>query len=309
MNKPKVNIILATYNGEKHIRKQLDSLLTQTYDNIDIYIRDDGSTDETVDVIKEYMNSNTSGKKIILLDNGNVNLRCPKSFYEILKKCEKADYYSLCDQDDIWYPNKVEWAVEKLEQENSNQILLYYSACDYSDEQGNLIRKSPIQKKNLQIEDVLYYTPGSGFTIVFNEKTREELLLDVVPGKELHDRWLIRGAACFGKVIYDERCTASHIRHESAVTAGDAGTMNLILNFLKAELCGNDGKQEKEALEYFASTFESRLSATEKKTLRLFYARDFSILRWLQKVFYPRRLRRRLSGELALRFLFLVGKA
>ena len=96
--KEKIDVLLATYNGEKHIRKQLDSLLTQTYDNIDIYIRDDGSTDETVDVIKEYMNSNMSGKKIILLDNGNVNLRCPKSFYEILKKCEKADYYSLCDQ-------------------------------------------------------------------------------------------------------------------------------------------------------------------------------------------------------------------
>lgn len=309
MNRPKVNIALATYNGEKHIRKQLDSLLAQTYENIDIYIRDDGSTDATVEVVKEYMETNKSSKRIILLDNGNVNLRCPKSFYEIIRKCDEADYYSLCDQDDIWYPNKVKWAVEKLEQERKDQVLLYYSACDYSDDQGNLIRKSPVQKKKLRMEDVLYYTPGSGFTIVFNERTRKELLLDVVPGKELHDRWLIRGAACFGKVIYDERCTASHIRHESAVTAGDAGNMNLILNFLKAELCGNDGKAEKEALGYFASTFDKRLSEKEKRTLKLFSTEGFSIFRWFGKVFYPKRLRRRLGGEVALRVLFFIGKA
>ena len=51
--KPKVNVLLATYNGEKYLRRQLDSVLAQTYDNIDIYIRDDGSSDKTVDIIKK----------------------------------------------------------------------------------------------------------------------------------------------------------------------------------------------------------------------------------------------------------------
>ena len=65
---PRVNILLATYNGEKYLKKQLDSLIEQTYKNIDIYIRDDGSTDNTVQLIQEYVASCPEGKKIIFLE-------------------------------------------------------------------------------------------------------------------------------------------------------------------------------------------------------------------------------------------------
>lgn len=307
MNSPKVNILMATYNGAKYIEAQLDSLIAQTYDNIDIYIRDDGSKDETVQVIQRYMEKDTGEKKIILLDNEGENLGCPYSFYEIFRKCQPAKYYSMCDQDDIWYPEKIAWAVERLEQEEDNQILVYYTASDYSDSQGNLIRKSPAQKENLELEDVLYYTPGSGFTMLINEQARQKLLLDVTLGPELHDRWLIRGGVCFGKVIYEPRATASHIRHEEAVTAGDAGNLNLLLNFIKSELAGDDSKKEKEALRFFAETFQDSLTDREKKILKIFTKKN-SPVGWFQKVFYPRRLRTRLGGELALRFMFMIGK-
>ena len=56
---PKVNIILATYNGGRFLKEQLDSLINQTYDNISIYIRDDGSTDNTIDIINEYISNNS----------------------------------------------------------------------------------------------------------------------------------------------------------------------------------------------------------------------------------------------------------
>lgn len=307
MDSPKVNILLATYNGEKYLKAQLDSLIAQTYENIDIYIRDDGSKDHTVAVIEEYIRNNESGKKIILLDNNGVNLRCPKSFYAIFAACEPADYYSMCDQDDLWYPDKVKWAVEALERERQDIPLLYYTACDYSDNGGNLIRRSPKQKETLSLSDVLYYTPGSGFTMVMNETARQELLLDVTPGPELHDRWLIRAAVLTGKVIYDERSSASHIRHEEAVTAGDAGNGNLLRNFIRSELCGDDAIHEKEALGYFAEVFSDRLGEPNKKLLTLF-ASPNSVGRWFRKVFYPKRLRTRLAGELVLRLLFFVGK-
>lgn len=307
MQEPKVNIVLATYNGEKFIKNQLDSLINQTYENIDIYIRDDGSKDHTVEVIQEYIAQNTSKKRIILLDNGGINLRCPKSFYEIFKKCEPADYYSMCDQDDVWYPQKVEWAVERLEQEAKDEILLYYTACDYSTSEGKVLRTSPQQKEQMELKDVLYYTPGSGFTMVINEKARQELLLKVTPGPELHDRWLVRGTVCFGKLIYDKRSSASHIRHENAVTAGDAGNGNLLSNFIKSELCGSDAKNEKMALQYFYHLFEDRLAERQKETLQIFCKKN-SVIGWFQKVFYPARLRTRILGEIALRMLFFLGK-
>lgn len=310
MNNPKVNILMATYNGSKYIEAQLDSIIQQTYDNIDIYIRDDGSTDNTVQVIEDYIQrneSNKSNKRIILLDNHGQNLRCPYSFYEIFRRCEPAKYYSMCDQDDVWYPEKIAWAVERLEQEDNDQVLVYYTASDYCDGDGNLIRKSPQQKENLQLTDVLYYTPGSGFTMLINEAARKKLILDVELGPELHDRWLIRGGVCFGKVIYEPRATASHIRHESAVTAGDAGNVNLLLNFLKSELAGDDAKREKEALRYFANAFEKELGLEDKKVLRIFTKKN-SLIGWFQKVFYPKRLRTRMGGEVALRFLFAIGR-
>ncbi len=308
MEKPKVNVVLATYNGERFLKRQLDSIVSQTYENIDIYIRDDGSKDNTVAFIEKYIKENAKGRRIVLLDNGGVNLRCPQSFYEILRRCDKGDYYSFCDQDDEWYPEKIAWAVERLEQEDKNEILLYYTACDYYTDKGEFIRRSPKQKEKLELSDVIYYTPGSGFTMVINEKARQELLLQVKLGKELHDRWLIRGAVCFGKVLYDERSSATHIRHEEAVTSGDAGTGNLIKYFIQQEILGPGAKEDKKSLQYFYHTFENNLSMEQKKELSVFTRDRFSLLNWFRKVFYPKRLRTRTPGEIALRILFVLGR-
>lgn len=304
---PKVNVLMATYNGEKHIIKQLDSIITQTYDNITIYIRDDGSTDNTVAVVRQYIKDNTSNREIVLLDNGNKNLKCPMSFYEIIKNCPTADYYSLCDQDDYWYPNKIQWAVDKLEQEQTGQPLLYFSACDYQTADGTLIRKSPLQSNPTPLEHVIYHTPGSGFTIVFNEAIRQKMVLNATPSREMHDRWLIRGAVCFGKTIYDSRSTAAHIRHEEAVTAEDSDNMHLLVHFIKEELFGSIAPQQKSDVAYFYKTFENELKPEHKKILQTFAADNTAVL-WFKKLFYPKRLRTRLPGEIALRFLFFLGR-
>lgn len=305
---PSVNILLATYNGSKYIREQLDSLLAQTYPNITIYIRDDGSKDNTVSIVQDYMAQNTSSKKIILLENGGINLGCPASFYQILKECAPADYYAFCDQDDIWYPDKIKWAVEKLEKESQrNKPCVYFSAYEYYTDTGEFLRHSPVQKEHTELTDVLYYTPASGFVLVFNETARQELILQVNPGKELHDRWILRGAACFGTVIYDTRSSATHIRHSDAVTAEDSSDSNLIRSFLKNEIGGTAMTDSKEYLKHFQETFQDRLSESDKKTLTLFTAPN-TLTRQIKKLFYPKRLRSRLAGEAAIRILFFIWK-
>lgn len=303
----KVNILLAAYNGERHLKKQLDSLLAQTYENIDIYIRDDGSTDGTVQFLQDYIAENKSGKKIILLESDGTNLKCPNCFYALARGCAEADYYAFCDQDDVWYPEKIAWAVERLERESRDECLVYYTAADYLYEDGSFIRSSPKQKERLELSDVLYYTPGSGFTIVFNETARRRMILDCSPSQELHDRWMLRGAACFGRAIYDERSSAAHIRHESAVTAGDSDNGSLLRNFIKEELFGASAKREKRALRHFYKTFRRELTEEQRQLLALFGKNKGGFSVWLRKVFYPRRLRQRMAGELALRLLFLFA--
>lgn len=305
MSNPKVCIAMAVYNGEKHIRVQMDSLLKQTYDNIQIVVRDDGSKDGTVSIVQEYAEKYPD--KIILLENGGENLKCPGSFYRIIRDCEKAYYYAFCDQDDYWEPQKIQWAVEKLEAVKK-EGKLYLSSYDYYTEDGQFIRHFPPQKDPIELKEVLYHTPGSGFTIVFDETIRQRFILQVNPGTEMHDRWLIRAAVCFGTVIYDPRSTARHIRHEEAVTAEDAGNKNLLVHFIKDELLSDVAVEAKRHLAYFYQTFRKELTEQDRKLISIFVKQQGGIKNWCQKVFYPGRLRSRVPGEVALRLLFLIGK-
>ena len=107
---PKVNILLPTYNGEKYLSQQLDSLLLQTYPNISITIRDDGSSDRTLSIISEYQSAYPD--RIIIIDNPTMtNLGYMQNFWTLLKSSNDSQYYAFCDQDDVWNSNKIELAV------------------------------------------------------------------------------------------------------------------------------------------------------------------------------------------------------
>ena len=104
----KVNILLSTYNGEKFIKQQIESLLAQTYENIAIHVRDDGSTDGTIGLLNQY----SGNPKVHLYFGDNLGYR--KSFAWLLSNCCDADFYAYCDQDDVWMPDKISRAVLAL---------------------------------------------------------------------------------------------------------------------------------------------------------------------------------------------------
>jgi hypothetical protein len=167
---------------------------------------------------------------------------------------------------------------------------------------------SPIQKEPIRIRNVMYYTPGSGFTLVFNEQLRKKMVVDCKPGNEMHDKWMIRGAICFGKIVYDSRSTAKHIRYADSVTAEDAGNTNLLIHFIKDELLADTAVEAKEYLKYFYDAFSNEMKPYDKKTMEIFIDDSNNLKSWLRKIFYPHRLRTRISGEIALRILFMIGK-
>ena len=92
----KVIILLSAYNGEKYIREQIKSIINQTYSEIKIYVRDDGSKDQTPQILKEF-----ADEGMIKLYLGE-NIGFVKSFLWLVKNCENADYYAFADQDDVW---------------------------------------------------------------------------------------------------------------------------------------------------------------------------------------------------------------
>lgn len=304
----RVSVILATYNGEKHITAQLQSLADQTFEDLTIYIRDDGSTDRTVQTIQQFIAEYSGNKKFVLMESDK-NLGVPASFYEILRQCPQADFYAFCDQDDLWYPDKMARAVNMLLDGYSPEVpTIYFSRSRYQDENGEVLRDSAHQKLPILLNKVIYHTPASGFTCVFNEALKQKMIIEHDPGKELHDRYMIRGAVCFGKTVYDDACTAAHIRHTNAVTSGDSSQMSLLIHFIKKELFGSLIQREKEGIKWFYQAFKDEILEDDRKLLALFSSERHGIGIWFRKVFYPHKLRSSLPGEIALRFLFFINR-
>lgn len=112
-----IDILLSTYNGEKYIEELLESLDNQTYKNFNVIVRDDGSTDRTLEIIKKY--KDTHCLSIYILSDNLGNLGSTLSF-EALMRNSKADYFMFCDQDDYWCEQKIEISLKRMHELESS---------------------------------------------------------------------------------------------------------------------------------------------------------------------------------------------
>ena len=104
-NKNTVTVFMSTYNGEKYLEQQIESILHQEHVKVKLFIRDDGSKDNTIKILRKY--SKLSNIHVIYGDN----IGYAKSFLKIIENNEYTSYYSFSDQDDIWLPNKLHEAI------------------------------------------------------------------------------------------------------------------------------------------------------------------------------------------------------
>ena len=202
---PKVDILLATYNGEKYIKEQVESILNQTYENIQIIISDDCSTDKTRQVLKEYENN----EKIKIFYQEK-NLGYVKNFEFLLKQVEN-DLYMLSDQDDVWKKEKIEKSVEKIEKENLD---LVFGDLEVVDENLNTLYKSynrymhlihKIKKYQKDYRLQYLYNCMTGCTIISRKNWIDKVLPFPTNSKYMiHDYWLGLVIALNGKVGYIE---------------------------------------------------------------------------------------------------------
>lgn len=209
----KLIILMSTYNGEKYLKKQLDSLLNQELKPDLIYIRDDGSKDDTVNILEEY----SSEYNFIKYYCGK-NLGPGRSFFELINNCEKADYYALCDQDDVWFEDKLSTAINKLEKEDNNIPLLYCSKYTLTDKDLNPINSNVSKLYNYSdFSHSLIYHTAPGCTFVFNDEARNKILKYDV-NKEymlIHDAIIHKVVCMFGKMILDNSSHMYYRQHSS----------------------------------------------------------------------------------------------
>lgn len=119
------DVIMATYNGEKYVVEQLDSIINQTIKPYTVIIRDDCSTDNTVKIINDYIKNYTGDVNFEVLDSTQ-NLGYIKNF-EALAKAARSEFVFFCDQDDVWMNNKAETLLKRTE-EKPNVNLLFSDA-------------------------------------------------------------------------------------------------------------------------------------------------------------------------------------
>ena len=228
-------VVMSTYNGEKYIKQQIDSILAQEGVLINIFIRDDGSTDKTIDIIKNFHNEN-----ITIVKGKNVGAK--DSFLFALENAPEADYYAFSDQDDVWEKEKLSVAVNALEKHSSSMPGIYCGAVMPVDSSLNPLAEGDICKKYKPYLCKYPFLHGAitisaGCTIVFNRKLKQIISQYHPKSFIMHDSWIQQVCLAIGGfVIKDSSPYIKYRQHENNVVGGKRGFLKSVLRRIKFNL-------------------------------------------------------------------------
>jgi glycosyltransferase involved in cell wall biosynthesis len=208
-NTPLVSIAMCTYNGDRYLQQQINSLVDQTYPNIELVIVDDGSTDNTLRLLESYKATDTR----ITIHQNPQNLGYVKNFEKAISLC-KGDYIALTDQDDIWELNKIEALVNNI----GDAVLIYHDSI-LIDNNGEKIRlmsdlfnmytgNSPLP--------FLFFNCISGHSMMFTKQLVS--VLGAFDNRFYHDWWIAFVAANTGTVKYLDQALVKYRQHQDANT-------------------------------------------------------------------------------------------
>lgn len=270
-----VHIVLATYNGEKYIREQLDSILANTFQDFVVEVCDDGSTDGTTAIVKEYAEHHDN----IGLHINETNLGYVKNFMEGIKR-SNSPYVMLCDQDDIWHADKIEKTIRRMremEEQEGEQVplMVFTDAMNYDSESGKEMgsfhKNSHLDTKKVDTAHLFMENKCIGCTVMVNAAIRQ--YLEVVPEQiRVHDWWLALICSHFGKISYLDETTLQYRQHSGNMIGGSE-----FFDYVKDRF--QNIRRQKEALvqtyaqgKAFYDIFGKKLSGEKKEIAEQFAA-------------------------------------
>lgn len=241
MTRPTISICMATYNGEQFLRQQLESILAQSNQDWQLLIRDDGSDDNTIRIVKNYAEQ-MPDKISLITDNGS-RLGASLNFGRLLKHAD-TQYIMFSDQDDVWLPNKIEVtlnAMKATEQIYPDRPILIHTDLQVMDSDLNTIADSlwSYQKLFPEISDdlnrIMAQNVVTGCTMMINRKARA-VSIPVPTEATMYDWWVALNVCKHGKIIYLSIPSILYRQHsKNRLGAQKARKINVI-NFLK-KLC------------------------------------------------------------------------
>jgi glycosyltransferase involved in cell wall biosynthesis len=224
---PRVCVLLSTYNGARYLPAQLDSLKAQQGVTVDLHVRDDGSTDETLAILARYADTWPSLAQV----TSGPNLGPANSFLELLRTAPDADYYAFCDQDDVWLPQKLARATEALKADAGPAM---YCSNVTSVAEDLSVLGVPFQNDDPRFKHLLFENIAYGCTTVINRAARELVAARLPhPGAIImHDWWMALVVAAFGSVHYDPQPHILYRQHSTNSLGVEVSPMSQTLKKL-----------------------------------------------------------------------------
>lgn len=288
----RVNIIMATYNGAQYIREQIESIIKGSFKDIKLWIFDDGSTDDTISIIEEYVKANP--EKIVLHQNkknkgvtknfldgieyaanqNNKQKNENKDRYTISEEEQEyiRDYYMFCDQDDVWMEDKISKTMmhmKKLERKfgQDHPIVVFTDALVVDSEMraldGSFHKSNHLDTRKVDLPHILMENKLIGCTVMFNEPI-QKLMIGKPTLVRYHDWWVALIGAAFGHISYLP-CPTLFYRQHGGNVVGNQSFQTYVKNRLMAL------KEQKISIhknvlqaEEFYKIYESRLASRQK---------------------------------------------
>jgi glycosyltransferase involved in cell wall biosynthesis len=273
-----ISILLASYNGEKYIAQQIESVLNQTYRDFVLYINDDCSMDKTYEIAKAY--EAKYPEKIKVTQNEKNSGGAKYNFIDMMIN-HKDDYIMLCDQDDVWLPDKIKITLKKMhsiEKKNGKQKpILVHTDLKIVDEELNTVSESfkkfmwadynKTKLNNLLIQNIV-----TGCTVMYN-RALSELIKKPVGYMIMHDWWLAIIASAFGSIHHVDEATILYRQHaDNSIGVRNMRSAKFIITYMiklkKIKKALMDTYCQAKA---FYRTYFKELSIQQKKLLKTYY--------------------------------------
>lgn len=264
----KVDVIVATYNSNGYVKEQLNSILSQTYQNIRVLVRDDGSSDETVSIIKSIA---LKDDRVVLIEDDLISNGVGENFKRLLKYCS-AEYVLLSDQDDVWLDNKIEVLV-KFANENFNNAVPSIAYAPGLVVDSDLIGKglqTNYRNKAATFNDIILMNGGiQGCAMIIN-KSLYRMALKKDFYWYMHDQVLTTFALAFGSTYFINKALFLYRQHTFNVLGYNASTKFLkIRKYLnRTENTFVINAQSFELFKVFLQLYSSEMKETDASILK-----------------------------------------
>lgn len=299
----KIQILLSTYNGEKYLREQLDSFLKQEgVENIKVLIRDDGSTDHTPEILKEY--SQRYGFDVVIGKNVGVN----DSMFYLFTHCDlSCDYYALSDQDDVWMRDKLKTAVKQLRKFNDSKPAMFASCSEIVDDELQFLGSSLVPQKGVSFFNAMVQNVTPGHTQVFNRAMMLEVIEKGVSDVHVIDWWLYLVATGIGEIVFDRKFTVKHRQHGDNVEGYELNFWKQIFKRLK-KVRIDKGNGISLQLRAFYNRYGQTLSEEKKREVECYFSCQMNPFRRIGYVATCRTFRQTWFETAAFKMLYVLGK-